>query len=43
MDRPEVHQVPEGSEEQRKMEETDCEAICGASTTLAVKKPVKVK
>ena len=37
MDRPGVHQVPEGSGEQGKMEETGCEIICGASTTLAVK------
>ena len=29
MNRPGVRQVPEGSEEQRKMEETDCEIICG--------------
>ena len=37
MDRPGVHQVPEDSEEQGKMEETGCEIICGAPTTLAVK------
>ena len=37
MDRPEDRQVPEGSGEQRKMEETGCEVICGAPTTLAVK------
>ena len=30
MDRPGVHQVPEVSGEQRKMEETGCEVICGA-------------
>ena len=30
MDRYGVHQVPEGSGEQRKMEETGCEAICSA-------------
>ena len=36
-DRPGLRQVPEGSEEQREMEETGCEIICGASTTLAVK------
>ena len=30
MDRPGVRQVPEGSREQRKMEETGCEIICGA-------------
>ena len=37
MDRPGVHQVTEGSGEQRKMEETGCEVICGAPTTLVVK------
>ena len=37
MDRPGVRQVPEGSVEQGKMEETGCEIICGAPTTLAVK------
>ena len=37
MDRPGVRLVPEGSEEQGKMEGTDCEIICGAPTTLAVK------
>ena len=37
MDRPGVQQVPKGSVEQEKMEETGCEIICGASTTLAVK------
>ena len=36
MDRPGVRQAPEGSGEQRTMKETDCEAICGASTTQAV-------
>ena len=36
MDRPRVRQVPEGSGEQGKMEETGCEIICGALTTLAV-------
>ena len=36
MERPGVRQVPEGSVEQGKMEETGCEIICGASTTLAV-------
>ena len=29
--------IPEGSGEQRKREETGCEIICGALTTLAVK------
>ena len=37
MYRPGVRQVPEGSGEQRKMEETGYEIICGAPTTLAVK------
>ena len=37
MDRPGVCQVPEGSGEQRKMEETGFEIICGVSTTLSVK------
>ena len=37
MDRPGVRQVPEGNGEQGKMEETGCEIICGAPTTLAVK------
>ena len=37
MDRPGVFQVPEGSAEQGKMEETGREIICGAPTTLAVK------
>ena len=37
MDRPGVRQVQEGSEEQKKMEETRREIICGAPTTLAVK------
>ena len=37
MDRPGVRQVPEGSGEQGKIEETGCEIICGAQTALAVK------
>ena len=37
IERPEVSQVPEGSGEQEKMEESGCEIICGAPTTLAVK------
>ena len=37
MDRPGVGQVPEGRGEQGKVEETGCEIICGAPTTLAVK------
>ena len=37
IDRPGVRQVPEGSGEQGKMEETGREIICGAPTTLAFK------
>ena len=37
MDRPGVHQVPEGSGEQGKVEETGCKVICRAPTTPAVK------
>ena len=37
MDRPGVRQFPEGSGEQGKMEESGCNIICGAPTTLAVK------
>ena len=37
LDRPAVRQVPEGSGEQRKMEETGREGIRGAPATLAVK------
>ena len=36
MDRPGVRQAPEGSGEQGKMEETGCEVICSAPTTLAL-------
>ena len=43
MDRPGVRQVPKGSGEERKMEVTGCEVICGAPATLAVKGQVKVK
>ena len=48
MNRPGVRQDQEGSGEQRKKEKrkkkekTDCEVLCGASTTLAVKGQVKV-
>ena len=35
--KPGVCQIPEGSGEQRKMEETGCEVIRGAPTVLAVK------
>ena len=38
MDRPGVRQVPEGNGEQGKMETTGCKIICGAPTTLAVKR-----
>ena len=41
-DRPEVRQVPEGSGEQRKMEETGCEVTCSPAT-LAFKRQVNVK
>ena len=37
IERPEVSQVPEGSGEQEKMEESGCEIICGAPATLALK------
>ena len=37
MDRPAFCQVPAGGGDQRKMEETGFEVICGASTTLANK------
>ena len=37
MDRPGVRQVLEGSGEEGNMEETGCEIIRGAPTTLAVK------
>ena len=37
MDRPGVRQVPEGSGEQGKIEETGCKIIFGAPTTLTVK------
>ena len=33
MDRPGVRQIPEGSREQRKLEETGSEVICGAVPT----------
>ena len=36
-DGPALRQVPDNSEKQRKMEETGCEVLCGAPTTLAVK------
>ena len=37
-DRPGVRQVPEGSGEERKTEKTGCKIICGARTTLEVKR-----
>ena len=43
MDRLGVRQVPEGSGEQRKMEETGCEVICGAPTTFVVNGQLKAK
>ena len=36
MDKPGVFQVSEGSGEQKRMEETGCEVICGAPMTLAL-------
>ena len=38
MDGPGVLPVPPGSGEQEKMEKTGCDIICGAPTTLAVKR-----
>ena len=43
IDRPGVRQVPEGSGEQRKLEETGGEVICGAPTTVTVTGQVKVR
>ena len=43
MDRPGVRQVTEGSGEKGKMEETGCEIICGAPTTLAVKGEMRLE
>ena len=40
MDRPGVRQVPEGSGEKGKMEKIGCKIICGAPTTLVVKRLV---
>ena len=37
MDRPGVRQVPEGSGEQGRMEETGCEVLCGAPASPVVK------
>ena len=37
MNRPGVRQIPEGSGEQGKMEETGCEIVCGTPTILVVK------
>ena len=42
MDRPGVRQVPRGSGERRKIEETGSEVICGAPTILAVKGEMKM-
>ena len=35
-----VHQVPEANGEQRRVEKTYCEVVCGAPTTSAVKRKV---
>ena len=43
MDRPGVRQVPEGSGEQGKMEETRSEIICSAPRTLADKGKIRSK
>ena len=43
MDRPGVCQIPEGSGEQGKMEETGCEIICGAPMTLALQGDMMIK
>ena len=43
MDKPGLCQAPEGSGEQRKIEETSCEVICGPQTTPSVNGKVKVK
>ena len=43
IDRPGVRQVPEGSGEQSKLEDTGCDIICDAPTTPVVKGRVKVK
>ena len=40
MDRPGVCQVPEGSGEQGKIDETGCEIICGAPTTLVIERSI---
>ena len=37
MNRTGVCQVPEGSDEKRKMEETGCEVICGTQTIPVIK------
>ena len=42
MDRPGVHQVPEGRGEQGEMEDTGCGIISGAPTILAVKGYMKM-
>ena len=34
---PGVHRIPEGSGEQRRMEETDCEVFCGTPMIPVVK------
>ena len=42
MDRPGVYHVPEGGGQQGKMEETGCEIISGALTTLVVKEQMVI-
>ena len=43
MDRPGVRQVPVGSGEQGKMEKSGCKIICGAPTTLAVRRMMMMR
>ena len=43
MDGPGVLPVPPGSGEQEKMEKTGCDIICGAPTTLAVKRLIMMR
>ena len=43
MDRPGVRQVPEGSEEQGKIEETGCEIICGQTTGNPFRVTIRIR
>ena len=43
MNRPGARQVLEGIGEERKIEKSGCEVICGAPTTLAIEGYVKVR